>query len=560
MPGRLVIRMLLGSWAAAGAWSAWSQSTPPVDAGAVRQQIERQRDAFTPPPAVLPPVSLPLDSRPIAGPGVEVKRFRFEGNSLLSSEQLQPAVRAFVGQTLDFKGLQRAADRVAAAYRDAGWVARVYLPEQDVSEGTITLEVVEARFAGLRFEGALPKHVQPEAIKHYFTARQTVGQPLNARALDRALLLVDDLPGVSVAGTLVPGQADGDTALVLQTADEALFSGDLGMDNLGARSLGSLRATANFTVHNSGGLGESLSLNLLRTQGSDYTRVALSVPVGYQGSRLSLSVSDMSYRVIRGPGYNSAAQIHGTSSSLGAEWSHPLWRASMRNLYFYAGVENKTFFTQDTQLRSDYVSRSARVGLSSNQFDGWAGGGVSSASLHVLWGQLSDMRAHTQLDTIPRYYRKISYQLSRQQNLGDKHSLLLSFNGQQAWQVLDSSEKFYIGGASSVRAYPASEQGGERGQVLSAEWRWRVHSAWTASAFADQGWVLAMPANASDPASRVRLQGAGLSLAWRHAQGWNTRLTWARRIDSNPKPTASGTDGDGTLARDRFWLTAGLQF
>lgn len=560
MSGTLVIRMLLGFWAGAGALSAWSQPTPAFDAGAVRQQIEGQRDAFAPPPAAMPPVSLPPGIRPTPGPGVEVKRFRFEGNSLLTQEQLQPSVREFAGQTLNFDGLLRVADKVAAAYRDAGWVARVYLPEQDVSEGTITLQVVEARFAGLRFEGALPRHVQTEAITRYFTARQAVGQALNARALDRALLLVDDLPGVSVAGTLVPGQALGDTALVLQTADEALLSGELGLDNLGARSLGSLRATASLAVHNSGGLGESLNLNLLRTQGSDYARVALTVPVGYQGSRLSFSVSDMGYRVIRGPGYNSAAQIHGTSSSLGVELSHPLWRASTRNLYLWAAVENKSFFTQDSQLRSDYESRSVRVGLSGNHFDGWAGGGVSSASLHVLWGQLGAMLAHTQLDTIARHYRKISYQFSRQQSLGGNHSLLLSIHGQQAWQVLDSSERFYIGGASSVRAYPASEQGGERGQVLSAEWRWRLAPDWTASAFADQGWVLAMPVHAGEPASRVRLQGAGLSLAWRHAQGWSTRLTWSRRIDSNPKPTASGTDGDGTLARHRFWLTAGRQF
>ena len=48
---------------------------------------------------------------------------------------------------------------MVSAYREAGWIAQVYLPEQDVNEGTITLQVIEARFAGVRLEGELPKRV-----------------------------------------------------------------------------------------------------------------------------------------------------------------------------------------------------------------------------------------------------------------------------------------------------------------------------------------------------------------------------------------------------------------
>ena len=213
---------------------AWAQALP--DAGSIRQQIEPSR-AFPLPPAAPPQRVAPTpEIKPPVGMTVNVKSFQLLGHRLLSTEELMPALAEFVGRTLDFAGLQRATDAVAAAYRESGWLARVYLPEQDISEGTITLQVVEARFAGLRLEGEPSKRVLSSDIEAFFEEQQKTGEPLNTLALDRALLLADDLPGISVAGTLVPGQAEGETGLAIQTNDEALIYGEVTLDNTGARS------------------------------------------------------------------------------------------------------------------------------------------------------------------------------------------------------------------------------------------------------------------------------------------------------------------------------------
>jgi hemolysin activation/secretion protein len=55
----------------------------------------------------------------------------------------------------------------------------------------------------------------------------------------------------------------------------------------------------------------------------------------------------------------------------------------------------------------------------------------------------------------------------------------------------------------------------------------------------------------------LSLRGAGVSLAWDDGRGLSARLTWARRIGENPNPTAAGKDQDGTLVKNRIWLTAG---
>lgn len=501
-------------------------------------------------------VTPPPEIQPRDGVSVAVRAFRFAGNTLLQADQLDAALAGFVGRELDFAGLQRASDAVAAAYRDAGWIVRVYLPEQDISAGVVTLQVVEARFAGLRFEGDASRLVQRSQIEAFFTARQAQAQPLNADALDRALLLTDDLPGVSVAGTLAPGAAEGETALVLQTTEEPFIYGDIGLDNTGARSTGSDRVSASLNINSPGGRGELISLSALHTQGSDYGRVALTVPDGHSGLRLGVSATAMSYQVVGGPSEITSLQIRGRSSSLGLDWSYPLVRARLHNLYFSGALENKAFYSEnknknasDPKSYSDYESDSLRLGLSGNRFDELGGGGANSASVQLLWGRLSSMQAHSQIDSITRSYNKLNYSASRQQTITADHSLLVSLQGQQATQVLDSSEKFYIGGASTVRAYPVSELGGERGQVLSAEWRWRLNPAWVLSAFADHGRVVALPATASDQPSSLTLRGHGLSASWQGPAGISTRLTWSRREGANPKPTQAGTDSDGSPAR-----------
>ena len=537
------------------------------DAGSLRQQIEQPRSL--PLPAATPalPPAAPVERKSQTGQTVTVRSFAFAGNSLLSAEQLSDAVSSFTDRPIDFDGLQRAADAVAAAYREAGWLVRAYLPEQDISQGAVLVQIVEARYAGLRFERELSSRVRPAQLEAFFNAQQAVGQPLNTHQLDRALLLADDLPGVSVAGTLAPGQVDGDTTLLLQTTDEPFIYGNVGLDNTGARSTGSNRLTANLNINSPGGRGELVSLNLLRTDGSDYARVALTVPDGANGLRLGVSASSMRYRVIGGSAELKALQIKGGSSSMGLEWSYPLLRTRMRNLYVSGGLDSKSFSsdnvnssTADPKSRSDYDSNSLRLGLSGNQFDNWGGGGANSAFMQLLWGQLTNMQAHSQIDSIGRGFNKLSYSLSRQQNLTSSQSLFVSLQGQYATQVLDSSEKFYIGGAQSVRAYPVSELGGERGQVLTAEWRWRLAPTLQVTAFADVGEVVQLPAATNDQRTALQLRGQGLSLGWQGPNGLTTTLTLAQRSGTNPRATPAGTDSDGTLKTWRSWLSTSLPF
>lgn len=545
-------------WLLLTAFPLLALATP--DAGSLRQQIEQQRDFKLPQVNRQPKIAPPPEIKKKDGVIVNPKEFRFVGNKLISNQDLAFAVKPFLNKELSFDGLLLAADAVAAAYKDFGVLARAYLPEQDVSDGLITIQIVEARFAGLRTNEYASNMVGVEVVEAFFNKAQAVGEPLRVDKIDRAILLVDDLPGVSILGTLEPGASEGETALFVQAKDEPRFTGDLGIDNTGSRATGKNRLTVNMAINSPGQRGEILNVNGIHSKGSNYGRFYLNVPDGFDGLRLGFSVSTLTYKVIDGPG--AAVSVKGSSTSKGVDGNYPIVRGRLHNVYWSTALDNKTFFTEDMSgVRSDYQSDSLRTGLSGNAFDDFGGGGSNSGSVSFIKGRLNYALQNSQLIGIDPKFNKLNYSFSRQQRLAESQSILFSLQGQHANQALDSSEKFYLGGSQSVRAYPTSELGGERGYLVSAEWRWRVNADWVVTAFRDQGQAIALPATSSDEKTKSTLKGYGVSVGWQGPKGISSKVTWSHRQGANPKANVNtGLDSDGTLIRNRTWVTVTLPF
>lgn len=544
---------------------ALAQTRP--DAGVLQQEFERGRTPALPKRITPERPAEPAAIKSLIGATITVKEFRFAGNTRLSSEQLAPVVARFLGRSLDFNELEQVSVVVAQAYRAAGWIVRVYLPRQEILDGIVTLQILEAVFGGVRFEGETSVRTAPERLSRRIEATQEKGVLLNAEALDRALLLADDLPGIAVTGRLAEGQNEKETDLVLKFADEPLFNGEIGVDNSGGRPTGAERVTGNFYLNSPQGLGEQFIANLIHAQGNDYGRFALTLPVGYAGWRVGANASTLAYRLIA-PEF-SALDARGTSSTAGLEASYPLIRSRLRNLYLDLNYDSKRFDNQSSGATTTrYQIDAYSVGLNGNLFDNFGGGGASGASLTMVHGNVDLEGSPNQAaDAITTQaaggFTKLRYALSRQQVLTDFLSLYGALSGQAAAKNLDSAEKFYLGGASGVRAYPASEGGGTVGQLINLELRARLPQNFTLSAFYDWGRVTVNRNNDFTGAPTLNaysLQGAGVSVGWVARSGLNLRATWARRIGDNPNPTATGNDQDGSLVRDRFWLTASLPF
>lgn len=538
---------LLLALAAVFASTALAQ-TPP-DAGALQQQIERERQQQMPRRMAPDKPALAAAIKPAAGVVVTVKQYRFLGNTLLSSEQLAPAVAPYLNRPVDFAQLNAAAAAVAELYRAAGWVVRAYLPQQDIEQGIVTIQIVEAVFGKLQLEGKLPQRISTGHIESIFTARQASGAPLNADALDRSLLIADDLPGISVVGSLVAGASERETDLIVKAADDALVAGETAIDNTGSRSTGSDRLSVNIGLNSPLGLGDLITANLIHSRGSDYLRLASSLPLGSDGWRVGINASNLRYQLVASE--FSGLYAKGSSDTFGLESSYPIVRSRLANLFLNLNQDQKSFDNQSGgAITTRYTIEATGIALNGNLFDNWGGGGANFSSLNWMTG-----RRDTDIGTTDQYFSKLKLSLSRQQVISNALSFYVALNGQTSGDRLDSSEKFYLGGAGGVRAYPSSEGGGDSGVLTSLELRWKLPGGITLAAFHDYGQL-----RSNDAAMSYSLQGYGLALGWQTAAGVNLKASWAHRIGTNPNPTAVGNDQDGSRNKNRLWLSASLPF
>lgn len=545
---------------------ATPSSQPAPDAGGIQKQIEQK---FAPDlPQVRRERVQPELLQPQPGAvTVTVTKFKFEGNSRLTTAQLEAVVKPYVGQRLDFQGLQSVADLVAQAYRESGWIVRAYLPRQEIADGNITVSIVEALFGKTIVTQPSADRVQATTLIRIVNSAQQAGQPLGAAAIDRALLLLDDIPGVSVAGNLVAGSNPGETDLLLGVSDRGWMTGNAVVDNHGSLSTGVNRVTGTLTVNSPLRLGDSLGITLLKTTGSDYARMGYSFPVGGDGWRLGGHATHMNYTL---QGSFASSDGHGSSSTSGLDASYPLIRSQLQNLNVSWTADSKQMKNYSAgAVTSDYGIDVMGLTLAGNQIDNWMGGGSTLASASLNSGK-NHLGTDTAGANTTGNFAKLFMSLARQQTLTNEWSAYLAVSTQYANKNLDGSEKLYVSGPSGVRAYQSGDGSGTQGSTLTAELKNRVNDKTTSSVFYDYGHVQAFKNNTTASGgtnttqgypNSYNLSGYGVSMAWQPASGSEIKATVARRIGSNPNAnTSTGMDGDGTLKTNRIWISGTFSF
>ena len=92
-----------------------------------------------------------------AAPAAEfdVLEFFVEGNSVLSAASIENAVYRFMGEKRSLTDVQNAREALEAAYRDRGYLGvSVLIPQQQVKDGVVRLEVIEAKVTRTRVKDA----------------------------------------------------------------------------------------------------------------------------------------------------------------------------------------------------------------------------------------------------------------------------------------------------------------------------------------------------------------------------------------------------------------------
>ena len=486
------------------------------------------------------------------------KGFKFEGNTVYSNNILTRLIAKQVPAIKDLSDIQSAAQAVANRYQEDGVLARVDLLPQDLTEGTVTITITEGKFSGARMETANSAKLPPDLLTRMVEKAQPVGAPVRLSNMDRATMLLNEVPGVQANVRLSTGQAEGQTEALVQVQDKNRWDGQLTMDNAGTLSTGISRFSSQFNRYGMLGRADVGSVQYMHSQGLDYLRLGYNEPLGYGGARWGLNTEYTQYKVIS-EAYDSL-DLHGPSNSLSLYLSQPWVRRRDFSSDWVVTAEHKNFTNISSFSKYQYKVDNLSGTVSMNSQDSLWRGGENNASLQLQRGFVY----YDTTNPLDGGFTKWRLNMSRKNKINDSQALLLSHQRQWANRDLDSSEKFSIGGASSVRAYPGGEASGSEASMFSTEWQHDLQwnkQPYKFSAFYDLGNVTKSK-YATTSTNSYSLQGVGLWIGTSIPNRWGQsqwRATWAHRLGSNPG-ALSGNDADGTYYLNRFWLSASQVF
>ncbi len=500
---------------------------------------------------------------------ITLKTIQFQGVTILGDMELKGIVEPFINAPMTYEQMLEIGMVVESYYRKNNYLARAILPPQDLSEGVLTVDVIESVFSKVEIEQELEDLPNTQAhVSAIIEAQQKVGEPLNSKSLDRALALANDLPGMSAQGSLRQGREAGETELLLKLYQGRTRQAELTMDNGGSRSTGAIRLMASLTWFNPNDLADMLNVVAVHTRGSDYARLAYSLPVGSDGWRMGMNASAMSYEVVVGE--QGMVGAVGRAVTQGMEWIYPLLRADDRSATVSLTADAKKFQNTSAQglLMSDYEAKVMAAQVSGFYRDLNPGGGTGTYSLQLSHGNINldgSLSQQTDATTVQTegVFNKVRVSGTWQQALTTQTSAFISYTGQLADKNLDSSEKMQLGGMNGVRAYPTGEGSGTDAQLIQLELRHNLASGINLTGFYDWGqlWLQPDPSYPGGPQNnRNTYKGFGASIGYTNDDGVNFKATWARKQGHNPNPTQSGNDQDGTRDRNRYWLQVTVPF
>lgn len=485
---------------------------------------------------------------------IPVRAVRFGGELPVAESKLQELVQPAIGKEITLGELQQLSHVVTQYLRKAGYmVAFAYVPAQNIKNGIVEIRVVPGTYGQVKVVGE--GHIDSDRLVAMLAVARS-GRYIQQAALERALLLMQEISGIHVNGTLTPGTVPGTADLTLTVVDAERITGVVYVDNWGNSYTGQVRYGVQTNINNVSGNGDGLSIGVLTTgQGLTNYNVGYSGLLGHEGARFEVKHSRVDYTL--GDVF-AALDATGNAEVTSYNLSYPLVKKRDFSLYASLGYDTKTLLDDTISSHSPKNSQLWNLGLAGSFVDSWGGGGANGFSVTHSRGSLAINDATAlanDLGNTTGTFQKTLITYRRQQYLAKNLNLNLNVVGQLASKNLDSSEKLFLGGSDGVRAFAQGEAAGDQGYRLTGECSWWVPGLSDGknnlylNAFYDYGSVMVNKNPYGTGANRRSLMGAGLGIMWTQGKDMSVRLDYAWKIGE--EEDTAGTDKNG-----RFWVHA----
>lgn len=484
------------------------------------------------------------------GPCFQIGQINIEGNTLLSFETIESIKAPFLDTCMTREAVNTLIYRLTVAYIDLGYItARVYLPQQDLSSGTLKLVVME----GFVEEISLNDDSRSDRWKLFWAMPAEEHEPLQMRELEQGLDQINRVSSANATLKLLPGDRPGSTVVQITNQPEDEIRGHVAFDNSGQSSTGEDRLRLGTEMDNLLDINDAWTLFYIGSVDTNALAFNLSFP--FRRWNVSVSRSYSEYLSV----LTEQTDLFGQSDTSGINADYLLYRDGISQWRISADLTYRKSkrFVVDVPLTPQRQAP-ARLGVSySRRKRGsfWnVDAGYSEGT--TLWGadeDADDAPPETPLSQFKKIDLSVYHSRGLSRHLQYRGSLL----GQYTDDVLVSSEQIHIGDNATVRGYRDTQLSGDKGLYWRNEFSVRIPGGGSGFfrrllgrtsplVFLDYGRV---QDNAGDESRDLLGLGVGLRY-W--GPIFNLDLSWGRGISADPSELEGDTEFYVNLSANAF--------
>jgi len=442
--------------------------------------------------APAPEAPTPAAPAPAADPRFDINKFSVRGATLVTADGLQLLLAPFIGKSKDFGDVQKALEALEKAYTSKGYSAvQVILPEQQIDDGEVEFDVVEAKIGKIVVEGN--KYFDEQNIRASLPNVQQ-GQPPNIFHIADNLRLANENSAKQTTVLLRSGAEEGQVDAVVRVADERPNKISLTLDNTGTQQTGIFRLGFGYQHANMWGRDHVLNAQYVTAPNDDGKADRLSlypnknvlivgaqyrIPLYGRGDTVEFTAgySNVNSGVvanlfnISGAGTILAARYNQYLAKIG-DLEHKLsyaydWRVyqSIVTQIGVAGaglVPDVTVHPISLTYAGTYRKSESDTNFNLSASQNLPGG--NDAGTGAFGGDpfVSPARPAARAGANPRYFIT-RWGFNHNRALPRDWQFRVGMNGQMTRDMLISGEQFGIGGADSVRGFLEREIIGDNG-------------------------------------------------------------------------------------------------
>lgn len=438
----------------------------------------------------------------------ELKKVEWNPSAILTQEELQAVTEAYIGRQITAKDLLEMTDKITALYREKGYMTCGAVLNRRIHDGVAKVRLVEGRTENVSVSG------NRSTRENYITGRLGLkpGEIANIAKLNKDLRWFHGTNDIQLRVVIKPGAAEGTTDYEIIAFEPQNQTVTLYLDNDGYDNSGRWRQGIFYAMRSLSGYRDALRGSFIRSQGTKAWTMGYSIPLSQRGMRLDLNYSGNRMKITNGELKNLG--VRGKAQSFSLNWRLP----------FYITAHSR----HETGLQ--YIYQTSKTD--------WGYGSVSWTDDKI--NRVIPYVSFTHYGNSSVFYHKHSFVFAKRRDIdGNSDSANLyrlssfwqkRYGGGQFWQArlegqwssednLASSDRFFIGGVTSVRGYEEGFIGGPKGMTANLEYHVPLDKARRFSLFPFVDWGTISGVTGMEHRT---LLSAGLGLEARYKQLYST--------------------------------------